>query len=297
MPKRQPFTRLCQQLATHRADAPVDLHTHTTCSDGFYSPEDLVDLARRSGLAALAVTDHDTIDACAAARTAARGSSIEVVSGVEISAEFHERELHLLGYFFDESNAPLQTALRRLREHRWHRFGEIVARLRQRGIRFDASAHPSPGTTPGRLHVARLLVQNRHASNVRDAFQRFLSGTNAVPKVRLPVAEAIALLRNAGGVSSWAHPGNDCTKVNLLELRSLGLHAVEAAYPSVRPSRVREIRNLAQDLGLAVTGGSDCHGPGKNAVGCQGITLAELEALRERTAAATAPSLPALGWE
>lgn len=279
MTARQPFTRLCQQLAARRSDSRVDLHIHTTSSDGAYTPAEVVDLARRSGLSALAITDHDTNAATSAARAAA-GVALEVISGVEISAEFHGKEFHLLGYFFDENEAALQAALERLREHRRQRFTEMLARLQQKGVRLDAG-HLLQNAAPGRLHVARLLVQHRYAGTVRDAFMRYLSGSNAVPKVRLPVAEAITLVRNAGGVTAWAHPGTDCTRENLVELRGLGLQAVEADYPAHRPSRVKQIRVLAQALGLFTSGGSDCHGPGVHrTIGSHGVTAGELDCLR-----------------
>lgn len=282
MTARQPFTRLCQQLASRHPDSRVDLHIHTTSSDGAYTPAEVIDLARRSGLSALAITDHDTSDAVAFARAAA-DDAVEVITGVEISAEFHGKEFHLLGYFFDESDAALQAALERLREHRRSRFAEMIVRLRQRGVRFDAD-HLLHNAAPGRLHVARLLVEHRYAGNVREAFARYLSGVNAVPKVRLPVAEAITLVRNAGGVTAWAHPGTDCTRENLVELRRLGLQAVEADYPAHRASRVKQIRGLAQSLGLATSGGSDCHGPGLHrAIGSHGVTPDELAILRGRS--------------
>jgi hypothetical protein len=123
---------------------------------------------------------------------------------------------------------------------------------------------------------------------VREAFARYLKddGRASVPKLRLPVAEAIALVRGAGGVAGWAHPSYDCTREALVELRGLGLSAVEAEYPTTRPTRTRELRGWARELGLAVTGGSDCHGPDqpRRAVGACGVSAAELDALRAMAA-------------
>src|SRR5437868_15342826 len=126
MPAQQPFTRLCQTLARARRSERVDLHTHTVHSDGSYTPAEIVDLARRSGLPALAITDHDTLDGIAPARAAA-GFALEIVTGVEITARYRGRELHLLGYFFCEYNQPLRDALSRLRDARQQRFHDIVA--------------------------------------------------------------------------------------------------------------------------------------------------------------------------
>src|SRR3954453_19103503 len=133
MPARQPFTQLCQQLARPRHAGRADLHVHTTFSDGTYTPAEIVALARRSGLAALAVTDHDTLDGIAPARQAA-GAALEIISGVEITTEFRGRELHLLGYFVRADDGPLRLALARLSAHRAERFREMVRRLEGLGV-------------------------------------------------------------------------------------------------------------------------------------------------------------------
>src|SRR5437870_1828670 len=134
MPARQPFTALCQAGSRRRTTGRADLHLHSTHSDGNYTPAQLLDLARRSGLAAVALTDHDTLAGVAEAEAAAAGSGVAVVPGVEISAEYQGRELHLLGYFVRAGDEPLRAALRRLREHRERRFWEIVERLRGCGV-------------------------------------------------------------------------------------------------------------------------------------------------------------------
>jgi predicted metal-dependent phosphoesterase TrpH len=286
MPARQPFTALCQAAARSRVSGRADLHIHTRHSDGLYTPVEIVDLARRSGLAAIAITDHDTLSGVQPAREAARGLALEVVAGVEISAEYRGRELHLLGYFVNLENSSLLAALSRLRQHRTDRFWEMAARLRQSGVAVDdAALRAFAGTgTLGRRNLAEFLVQTRRAGSVREAFARYLGdrGRISVPKIRLPVAEAIACVHGAGGVAAWAHPSYDCTRETLGELRRLGLGAVEVAYPVTRVSHSRELRGLAAELGLAVTGGSDCHGPGhpRRAVGACSVTGEELERLR-----------------
>lgn len=287
MPRRQPFTLLCQAAARGPAAGRADLHVHTIFSDGAYTPADVVDLARRSGLAAVAVTDHDATDGVAPTTEAARGSPLEVVPGVEISAEYRGAELHLLGYYFRPEDVRLTAALARLRAHREDRFWEMVSRLRDCGVPVeDDEVRAGAGAgSLGRRNLAAYLVRSRRAGSVREAFQRYLGdhGRVAVPKVRLPVAEAIAAVRGAGGVAAWAHPSYDCDQTSLLELREMGLRAVETEYPGRRPSRVKELRALAARLGLAVTGGSDCHGPGewRRAVGACSISAADLQQLRQ----------------
>jgi hypothetical protein len=282
MPAGQPFTQLCQALSRPRHFGRADLHLHTTYSDGSYTPAQLVDLARRSGLSAIAITDHDTFAAIAAARQVA-GASVEVIAGVEITTEFRGKELHLLAYFFDLENVPLRAALDHLQKERIGRFHEMIERLGGLGIHFKPE-EMARAPSLGRRHLAEMLVQAKKASSVREAFQRWLGdhGRANVPKVRLPIADALALVRAAGGVASWAHPNYDCTRESLLELKRLGLAAIEAEYPAFRASRAKELRQLAGELGLAISGGSDCHGPdeARRAVGTCSIAHEELVRLR-----------------
>jgi predicted metal-dependent phosphoesterase TrpH len=285
MPARQPFTALCRIASRSPAAGRADLHLHTTHSDGQYTPAQVVDLARRSGLSAVALTDHDTVSGLLEARAAAAGTSVEIIAGAEITCEYRGKELHLLAYFICPDGA-ITTALDRLCRHRAERFRHMVERLRACGVSLDEGelcAGAAPGSL-GRRYLAELLVKSRRVGSVREAFARYLkdNGRAAVPNLRLPVAEAIALVRGAGGVAGWAHPSYDCTREALIELRGLGLGAVEAEYPTTRPARTRELRGWARELGLAVTGGSDCHGPDqpRRAVGACSVSAAELDALR-----------------
>lgn len=283
MPRLQPFTALCQQLAAHGPRAGrADLHVHTTASDGSYTPAEVVDLARRAGLATLAVTDHDSLAAIPAAQAAA-GSRLEIVPGVEITSEHEGRELHLLAYFVSLDHPGLNDALEAMRAHRVGRFQEMIRRLRGRGVSLDDSEVPASPDALGRRHLANLLVRTGRVATVRDAFRHYLHDRSevVVPKKRLPVGEALALVRSAGGVAAWAHPSYDGTREKLTALKSLGLQAVEVEYPEVRGPRVRELRSWARELGLAVTGGSDCHGPGRRTVGARTVSSAELDVLRQ----------------
>lgn len=290
MPAGSPFTRLCQSLPRPRSLGRADLHLHTTHSDGLYHPEQVVDLARRAGLAAIAVTDHDTLTGIAPARAAAR-HSLEVIAGVEITCDFQGRELHLLGYFVDPDDGPLVEALADIALSRSERFQIMLDRLAARGVDVRAQAETMVrGSALGRRHLAELLVQQGHAATVRQAFQRYLQdrGTVQVAKRRLPVERAIGLVRAAGGVAAWAHPPYDDAVAHLATLRGLGLGGVEIYFPSCRPGHVRRFKEMAGRLGLAVTGGSDCHGPEplRRAVGSFSVSADELAVLRERADAA-----------
>ncbi len=288
MTARQPFTALCRSLTQSRFTGRADLHLHSTHSDGLYTPADLVDLARRSGLSAIALTDHDTLEGVSPARSAAVGTGVEIVAGVEITCEFRTKELHLLAYFVRPEDGPLNEALTRLRRHRVERFREMLERLRADGVSVDEEGlcQRSTHDSLGRRHLAELLVKAKRVGSLREAFARYLKdgARAAVPKVRLPVIEALAMVRGAGGVASWAHPSYDCTREALAELRGAGLGAVEVEYPTTRNTRARELREWARALGMAVSGGSDCHGPDqpRRGVGAATISADELEALRAR---------------
>jgi predicted metal-dependent phosphoesterase TrpH len=180
-------------------------------------------------------------------------------------------------------------ALADLRRDRIGRFSAMVDRLAALGVHV-AVAELAPvheGSTLGRRHLAELIVKAGRAATVREAFQRYLGdrGRATIPKRRLPVGTALALVRDAGGVAAWAHPSYDCTREALAELKDLGLEALEVDFPSCRPARARELRGLAAGYRLAVTGGSDCHGPGqpRQAVGACGISHEEYIALQERS--------------
>jgi predicted metal-dependent phosphoesterase TrpH len=290
MPTGQPFTRLCQQLAQLRSESQrADLHLHTCHSDGVWTPTELVQRAAARGLGAIAITDHDTCSALPEARTAARGlaSAPEIVAGVEITCEFRGNELHLLGYFLDADEPALDSALAGLREQRRLRFQHMVDLLSRAGLPLDGievQSRIESGCSLGRRDLAGMMVRAGHVETVGQAFARYLrDGTPyAVPKRGLPVAEALALVRAAGGISSWAHPPQDIELEQVIELRELGLGALEAVHPSYTSARSRGFRELARAAGLLVSGGSDCHGPTpvSRALGSWGIRRDELNLLR-----------------
>jgi predicted metal-dependent phosphoesterase TrpH len=207
---------------------------------------------------------------------------LEVIAGVEITCQFQGEPCHALGYFFRQEDKALSDLLKRIHDHRRRRFREMLERLGKLGIELAAPELEAKHITLGRRHLAEMLVNKGHAGSVREAFLRYLGdgGRVAVPHLAVPVAEAIAILREAGGVAAWAHPPYDCTREDLLVLRDQGLQAVEVDFPSCRPGRSRELRAWAKELNLLITGGSDCHGPGLNSIGSGGVTLDELHKMR-----------------
>ncbi|HYH68053.1 MAG TPA: PHP domain-containing protein [Urbifossiella sp.] len=292
--RRSPFTALCSQL--HRLASPprADLHVHTTASDGEYTPSQVAALAREAGLSAVAVTDHDTLAGVAEARDAASsfgGKPLEVVSGVEISTDLDGRELHLLGYFVRHDHAELSDALRRVCERRRDRFFDFVAKLAANGTVIPADRAEliaARTASVGRRHIAGLLVACGFTGNVNGAFYRYLHPIRAavVPKITIPVEDAIRLIRAAGGASSLAHPP-DLTDEQFDRLRAAGLDGIESEYPFGRSSPGGRLRSIATRLGFVRTGGSDCHGPNPahRRVGSTAVPLEHLDELRRRCAA------------
>jgi hypothetical protein len=251
----------------------IDLHLHTTASDGALAPAELVAAAAAAGLKAAAVTDHDTVDGVAEAREAARGLELEVVAGVEISLEAgFAGGMHLLGLWVRPESPALVRALAWLQEARARRNPLIAARLAELGfpVSMEEVSAVAGGGQVGRPHFARALVAAGAVSTVGEAFNRLLQagGPAYVAKERLSPEEGIRVVRAAGGVPVLAHPGLLPVRGAELEalarrLRGLGLEGLEAHYTDHDTATQRHLASLAARLGLAVSGGSDFHGPNK----------------------------------
>ncbi len=284
MPRNDPFTAICRQAATLAAPRYADLHAHTTASDGDLTPSQLVAFARQGKVLALAVTDHDTTAGVKDAQDSARGTGLEVVPGIEISASFRGREIHLLGLFLDPTNPSLNDTLTRVCVRRKERFRDYLAKLGATIPAHLIAGVEAVSSSLGRRHLASLLLKSGAARTRFDAFHRFLDPVRdrVIPKELLPVAEAVSLVHGAGGITSLAHPPTDCDAGYLSELKSLGLTAVEALHPSASNKQIDFLRETARTLGLLVTGGSDSHGtdcPGRR-IGDLGIGPDDWTALR-----------------
>ncbi len=270
----------------------ADLHVHSTASDGEFTPSQVVAYARQADLCAVALTDHDTLAGYAEACETAKSLShpgIEVVPAVEITTSFHSREFHLLGYFVDPEHDELHHTLVRLCNRRRERFHDYLVKLRDAGHDIPADRAEllvNRTASLGRRHVAELLLACGLVKTRNEAFHRFLGplrGT-VVPKELLPIAEAIALVRAAGGVTSLAHPPPDLSDEQFAELASFGLDAIESEYAWKRSSPRTHLRGVANHLGLHISGGSDCHGPFPVArrIGTYSVSADALEKLRAR---------------
>ena len=245
----------------------IDLHLHTTASDGRLSPAALVALAARTGLRVVSVTDHDTVAGLAEARTAAGAHGVRLVDGIEMTAVDAGRDVHVLGYFFDPEDTDLARFLQGQRVARIDRVREIAQRLHGLHLDIDVGAlldatPATSGRSVGRPLVADALVSAGHAADRRDAFDRLL-GTNCpafVPRCGPDVSAVVAAIANAGGVASLAHPGLLGTDDRIPAYAASGLAAIEARHRDHTPADEERYRHLARALGLAVSGGSDFHG-------------------------------------
>jgi 3',5'-nucleoside bisphosphate phosphatase len=255
--------------------ALVDLHTHSTASDGSLSPRELVAYAKKRGAAALALTDHDTIEGLTEAVRAGIEYCLEVIPGLEISADFKGGTMHILGYYLDPSDPMLNQELRRLQEARGERNPKIVEKLKALGIpiSFDQLRSLAKGQI-GRPHIAQLLLQIGAVTSLDQAFQKYLAkGALAyVDKFRLSPPEAIAIILKAGGIPVLAHPFTlNCPSLKDLyllvkELKENGLSGIEVLYPRHSDEQTRDYFSLVKELKLVYTGGSDFHGNNKDNV-------------------------------
>jgi predicted metal-dependent phosphoesterase TrpH len=245
----------------------IDLHLHTTASDGLCTPEQLVEQAAAAGVTTLAVTDHDTTAAIAVAGARCAEGGMTLVPGIEITAMEAARDVHILGYFFDPAHEGLQAFLARARASRLARVHAIIERLASLGVpvdttRFFGDAGKQDGRSIGRPQVARALVEAGHASDVNDAFDRWLARGRPgfVPRSGANPEEVIAVIHEAGGLASLAHPVLADMDARIPQLRDAGLDALEAYHSDHdRATRDRYLM-LARSLELLVTGGSDYHG-------------------------------------
>jgi predicted metal-dependent phosphoesterase TrpH len=269
----------------------IDLHLHTTCSDGTLSPETLVAEAARVGITVLAVTDHDTVAGLPEAEAAAAARGLRLVPGIEITTVNGSADVHLLAYFVDRASPRLAALLARLRDERLARGAEMVDRLRAAGAPIGDAALADAAASSrsiGRPQIARALVAAGHAASVDDAFERFLSPGRAayVPHRGPSPADAIATVTAAGGLASLAHPGLLQHDDWIPGLAADGLSALEAYHSSHDAQTCGRYVRLASSLGLLVTGGSDYHGPGMRRSEFFGVAglpqddFARLDALR-----------------
>lgn len=250
----------------------IDLHVHSSYSDGTCSPKELVDIAITSGVSAFALTDHDTVAGVAKAKEAAAGTGVTVISGTEISAAYKNKDIHILGLFIDETDSALTEALSQAVTNRESRNERMAERFRNLGIplTLESLRETNPNTVITRAHFAKYLLEHHHVKTQAEAFDRFL-GYDApcfVPREYMPPEQAISLILAAGGVPVLAHPllyklSKEELNTLLSRLCDAGLKGLEVYYSSNIGLDESISYGLANRFGLLMTGGSDFHGANK----------------------------------
>jgi predicted metal-dependent phosphoesterase TrpH len=266
----------------------ADLHLHTNFSDGTYTPEELAAHGKRVGLAAMALTDHDTVEGCERMAAACSSLEIEFIPGTELTAEVGGNEVHLLGYFLDIKNPRLLAETGKFQEVRQNRIHKMVARLNEQNIALRAESvfQLANCRSPGRPHVGRALVQQGFCRSMDEAFDRFLKKDRPawVPKFKISAFDAIELIHDAGGLAVMAHPGLNRTDSIIPDLIKAGMDGIECFHSKHSNRTAAHYLEIADHHDLLVTGGSDCHGmsKGKPLIGGVKLPYKHLEALKEK---------------
>jgi len=267
----------------------IDLHIHSTFSDGLCSPAELIGKAVKKKLAAISLTDHDCVDGVNEAVSAGKQRDVEVLSGVELSCEFKGRDLHILGYGVEPAHAELQDMLQRFRDTREKRGVKIIEKLNELGmpVKVDDVMEKSGQGALGRPHIAAVLAEKGFVKNPVEAFDKYIAegGPAYVPKYKMSPPEAIRYIRLAGGLAFIAHPGiflNDMDEMSALLAE--GFDGVEVYHPKHNTAMVEGLTAIAREHDLLISGGSDYHGFTSRdlPIGALDISYEVLEKIKER---------------
>ncbi len=246
----------------------ADLHVHTTASDGTDSPEEVVAKAASIGLGCLAITDHDTIKGIKPAIEAGKKYKVEIIPAVELSAEYDGKETHILGYMIDVENQALNSKLSFLCTARENRIYDILRSLKKINIDldFDRVSEIAGGGSIGRPHIAMAMIEQGIVSTLDEAFGLYIGEGKPgfIPRYKLSTAQAVKIIRNAGGVAVLAHPGDSFDEKLISSLIKEGVQGIEAHHPSHKPETSELYVKICKSYGLVATGGSDYHGEGRN---------------------------------
>ena len=266
----------------------ADLHLHTHFSDGTFSPEELAGHGQRLGFAAMALTDHDSVEGCARMAAACGAAGIEFIVGTELTAEHNDIEVHILGYLMDTQNEKLLVEIGRFQAVRQNRIREMVMRLNHLNVPLEAEAVFALANckSPGRPHVARALVKDGFCRTSDEAFERFLKKNRPawVPKAKMSALEGVELIHQAGGLAVMAHPGLNRTDEIIPALVNAGLDGIECFHTKHSTKTAERYLEIAYKYNLLVTGGSDCHGfsKGKPLIGSVKLPYEHVERLKTK---------------
>lgn len=247
-------------------DTRIDLHMHTTYSDGIHTPKQLVEKAKERSLDIISITDHDSVYAISEAVEYGNEVGVEIIAGVEISTDIEDKEVHLLGYFLDIHNEELQKYLSFFREERYYRARRIIKKLNALGIdiTIDDVMEESKNSAIGRPHIASTMVRAGYVDDYYEAFQKFLrdNGPAYERKIHVSPQSALKLISDAGGLSFIAHPGHLKESI-LMNLINAGVDGIEVTHPSHNSYQIKFYRGIVNQYCLLESGGSDYHGGDK----------------------------------
>jgi predicted metal-dependent phosphoesterase TrpH len=265
----------------------IDLHIHTTASDGLFTPEEVIRIAKEAGLSAISITDHDTIDGYLAAKEPAEKMEIELIPGVELSVSYKGEDFHLLGYLIDYENPEFIKKINSFQEERRIRGEKMVEKLNELGIEItmETVENIAGSGAVGRPHVADALLKEEFVHTYEEAFARYL-GYHApayVSKKFLTPQEGIELIHLVRGVAVFAHPGTSRSHQAIHDFLELGLDGIEAYHYKHDRQATQNYITMARKQGLIYTGGSDCHGrrDGKTLIGTVKVPYRCLDMLRK----------------
>ncbi|MBS4024909.1 MAG: PHP domain-containing protein [Clostridia bacterium] len=268
----------------------IDLHVHTTASDGTLTPTEIIILAKESGLLGIGITDHDTVAGIAEAIASGKEKGIQVIPGIELSCNWNDQEIHILGYFISYKSKDLIDKLKFLQDKRQHRIYQMVDEANKHGykVTIDEVKALASGESIGRPHLAQALLKKGYISSVAEGFEKYLTKGKPfyVPRYKLTPFEAIDIISNVNGVSVLAHPGlyKDGWENLLPDLIAVGLAGIEINYPEHSDYLIKELQILAKKNNLIATGGSDFHGNEirENMLGTVGVRSETVKLLKER---------------
>ncbi|MBN1562153.1 PHP domain-containing protein [candidate division KSB1 bacterium] len=270
-------------------NAYIDLHIHSTCSDGLLSPAEIVSVAQERGLQAISITDHDTVAAMPIVATSAENTGIEIVPGIEIGVAHKGCEVHLLGYFVDVTSKSLQEYAALLLQSREGRAREIVHVLQKQGIKisYEMVLQKANGAPIGRPHIAQVLVEEGYVFSSYEAFQKYLGENKAgdIPKLNIGLQRAVQIIQEAGGLAFLAHPATiTCCEEVLMRLLEYGLDGIETLHPKHVGGLREQYSRMARKYNLLESGGSDCHGgrDGEISIGALQVPACFLEEIKAR---------------
>lgn len=250
----------------------VDLHVHSTKSDGSLSPSDLVLEAKKKGLKAFALTDHDTVDGIEEAMAASIGSGVTVIPGIELSTEYEGKDIHIVGLLIDKEQPAFKEKIQEFVDSRILRNRKMCQKLTEAGIplTYEELLAEFPGAVITRAHYAQILLKKGYTKSVKEAFERYIGdrGPCFIPREKITPEDGVKLILSAKGIPVLAHPllygmGKERLQLLVERLKAVGLEAIEAVYCTNTPSEEVQMRELAKKNSLLISGGSDFHGSAK----------------------------------